>query len=248
MTTAPEILILTPIKNAANHLETYFTNLLKLSYPNAHISLGILEGDSRDDSYQMVLQRKPELIKHFSNVGIWQKNYGYHVSDTIPRWQPSIQPMRRNILARSRNYLLSKALQEQQWVLWLDVDIIEYPADIIEQLLATKKNIVHPNCVLEYGGLSFDQNAWRGQDKQFLSQLRDEGPLVKLDSVGGTMLLIAADLHRDGLIFPPFRYRPSSPIKLPNDTLFIETEGLGLMARDMGQYLWGMPNLEIKHK
>ena len=107
---------------------------------------------------------------------------------------------------------------------------------------------MHPNCVLEYGGLSFDQNAWRGQDKQFLSQLRDEGPLVKLDSVGGTMLLIAADLHRDGLIFPPFRYRPSIPIKLPNDTWFIETEGLGLMAKDMGQYLWGMPNLEIKHK
>ena len=136
MTSTPEILILTPIKNAVDHLETYFTNLITLTYPSAHISLGILEGDSRDDSYQMVLQRKPELIKHFSNVSIWQKHYGYHIPNTIPRWQPSIQPMRRNILARSRNYLLSKALQEQQWVLWLDVDVIEYPADIIEIISA----------------------------------------------------------------------------------------------------------------
>ena len=27
----------------------------------------------------------------------------------------------------------------------------------------------------------------------------------------------------------------------------VETEGLGLMARDMGYECWGMPNLEIVH-
>lgn len=27
----------------------------------------------------------------------------------------------------------------------------------------------------------------------------------------------------------------------------IETEGLGMMAYDMGYECWGMPNLEIKH-
>jgi hypothetical protein len=29
---------------------------------------------------------------------------------------------------------------------------------------------------------------------------------VRLDGVGGTVLLVRADVHRDGLLFPPFRY------------------------------------------
>jgi len=28
----------------------------------------------------------------------------------------------------------------------------------------------------------------------------------------------------------------------------IETEGLGIMAHDMGHDCWGLPNLEIKHR
>ena len=28
----------------------------------------------------------------------------------------------------------------------------------------------------------------------------------------------------------------------------IETEGLGMMAHDMGYECWGMPNLEIRHR
>ena len=31
---------------------------------------------------------------------------------------------RRQILARSRNYLLAYALRNQEWALWIDVDIV----------------------------------------------------------------------------------------------------------------------------
>lgn len=37
---------------------------------------------------------------------------------------PDDEVYRRQILARSRNYLLSYALRNQEWVLWLDVDIV----------------------------------------------------------------------------------------------------------------------------
>ena len=37
---------------------------------------------------------------------------------------PDDELYRRSILARSRNYLLSYALRDQEWVLWLDVDIV----------------------------------------------------------------------------------------------------------------------------
>ena len=37
---------------------------------------------------------------------------------------PDDELYRRSILARSRNYLLSYALRNHEWVLWLDVDIV----------------------------------------------------------------------------------------------------------------------------
>jgi hypothetical protein len=82
-----------------------------------------------------------------------------------------------------------------------------------------------------------------------MHDLRAEGDLVRLDSVGGTMLLVRAGLHRDGLVFPPFPYGIGNP-KIRSDNHWlgeIETEGLGIMADDMGIECWGMPLLEIKH-
>ncbi len=128
----------------------------------------------------------------------------------------------------------------------LDVDVVEYPADIIETLLATGKHIVQPHCVLEYGGSTFDQNAWREHGRVHLDALRDEGELARLDAVGATMLLVRADIHRDGLVFPPFPYGRANPLARPGRGE-LETEGLGLLAHDMGHQCWGMPNLEIKH-
>jgi len=154
-------------------------------------------------------------------------------------------------------------------VLWIDADVIEYPTDIIERLLTVQKDIVHPNCVKEYGGRSYDLNAWRDKGKKHLHDLREEGDLVKIDTVGGTMLLIKADLHREGLIFPPFLFGNRHPMIRNNNGFFdkktilkefsiseivnrrfqgeIETEGLGMMAYEMGYECWALPNLEIRH-
>lgn len=72
-----------------------------------------------------------------------------------------------------------------------------------------------------------------------IHKLRGDGSkdlLVEIDSVGGAMLLVRADLHRDGLVFPPFPYRR-----------YIETEGLAMMARDMGARIYALPNVEVIH-
>ena len=60
--------------------------------------------------------------------------------------------------------------------------------------------------------------------------------MVRVDSVGGTALLIRADLHREGLMFPPYSHRG-----------YIETEGLAMMAQDMGQACHALPQLKIVH-
>lgn len=75
----------------------------------------------------------------------------------------------------------------------------------------------------------------KGFGRTYLDELRGQG-LVRVDSVGGTALLVRADLHRDGLIFPPFPYLH-----------LIETEGLAAMARDMGTACWALPDLEVVH-
>ena len=82
-----------------------------------------------------------------------------------------------------------------------------------------------------------------------MHDLRGEGNLVRLDSVGGTMLLVRADRHRDGLVFPAFPYGlPHPDIRTDNYWLGeLETEGFGMMAADLGVECWGMPNLEIRH-
>jgi hypothetical protein len=246
MAEPPSVLILTPVKDARRHLERYLAGLARLSYPRARRSLGLLESDSVDGTFTELEARLPALQASFARARLWKRDFGYRLPSDRPRWWPPLQLMRRTVLARSRNHLLARALDGEDWVLWLDVDVIEYPPDIVERLLAAGKRILHPNCVLDYGGPSFDANAWRGPQRVLLSDLHDEGDLVELDSVGGTMLLVAADLHRDGLIFPPFVYGLPRP-QLPRDAYRIETEGLALMARDMGHRLWGMPNLEIRH-
>jgi hypothetical protein len=245
--TTQEVLILTPMKDAAGFLEGYFANLERLSYPGERLSLGMLESDSADDTFAKATALAGTLADRFASVHLWKHDYGFRYPPVLPRWWPPIQRQRRSILARSRNRLLFRALRDHHWVLWLDVDVVEYPADVLARLLATGKRIVQPNCVTEFGGESFDKNAWRGRRKAFLSDLRDDGDIVALDSVGGTMLLVDADLHRDGLVFPPFPYGQADRKRIPADVLRMETEGLALMARDMGETCWGLPNLEIRH-
>jgi mannan polymerase complexes MNN9 subunit len=57
---------------------------------------------------------------------------------------------------------------------------------------------------------------------------------VPLDGVGGTALLVKADVHRDGAMFPPFPFYH-----------LIETEGFAKMARRLGWSATGLPNYRV---
>ncbi len=250
----PRVLILTPVKDAVQDADGYFSRLRTLSYPAHLLSVGILESDSTDDTFEVFRKHCEENSLHFRSIRIWKKDFDYHIPADTPRWEPRIQLQRRTILARSRNHLLFHALDDEDWVLWLDSDVIEYPADIIERLLSYNKDIVQPHCVKKYCGPSFDLNAWRDRGRLYMHDLRPEGEITPIDAVGGTMLLIRADCHRDGLVFPPFLYgkrnnkiRVRDDISLPNEEGEVETEGLGILASDMNLQCWALPHLEIIH-
>lgn len=264
MPSQPSILVLTPIKDATECIRTYFSGVTALDYPRDRLSIGLLESDSQDGSYEAFRDALRGVEDQFAATGIWKRDFGVTIPEGRPRWDRSFQATRRKTLARSRNYLLSRALNDQDYVLWLDVDVVEYPTDVLQQLLAANVDIVHPHCVYDYGGPTFDRNAWRDHGKVSMQDLRGEGDLVELHAVGGTMLLVRADLHREGLIFPPFflgrrvrRARRDNLCHAPSDFLRawrgdycgeVETEGLGIMAHQMGYRCFGMPHLEIRHK
>lgn len=242
----PQVLILTPVKDAARFLPNYFSMVKALSYPHSLISIGLLESDSQDDTFAKASETTSLLNRSFRRARVWKHDFGYRIPVDTPRWEFTIQPQRRSFLARSRNQLLFRALDDEDWVLWLDVDVIQYPGDLVERLLATKREIVQPHCVREYGGATFYLNAWRDRGQLHLEDMRSEGTFAELHAVGGTALWIKADVHRDGLIFPSFPYGKRNPY-LRQGRGELETEGLGMMALDMGYKLWGMPHLEVLH-
>jgi glycosyltransferase involved in cell wall biosynthesis len=250
-----KVLVLTPVKDAVPHLPRYLELLGRLAHDSSRLSLGFLEGDSGDGTYDWLSDRLPELRQRCRRVTLLRHDCGFRPEG--PRWAPEIQRRRRELLARSRNRLLSGALEDEDWVLWLDADLVEYPPDLLARLLAAGRDIVVPHCVLP-DGRTFDLNSFqlagkegggedprhlvdgifqppRGAGRLYLDAFAGEG-IVPLDGVGGTALLVRADLHREGLCFPPYSHRG-----------YIETEGLAMMAKDMGVTAWGLPDLRIVH-
>lgn len=60
--------------------------------------------------------------------------------------------------------------------------------------------------------------------------------VIELDGVGGTALMVRADVHRDGAMFPPFPFYH-----------LIETEGFAKMAQRLNYKVWGLPNYLVYH-
>lgn len=63
----------------------------------------------------------------------------------------------------------------------------------------------------------------------------DPGAKIKLDGVGGTTLLVKAEVHRDGAMFPPFSFYH-----------LIETEGFAKMAKRLNWDSYGLPNYLVR--
>ncbi|KAF2740173.1 alpha-1,6 mannosyltransferas-like protein subunit [Polyplosphaeria fusca] len=64
----------------------------------------------------------------------------------------------------------------------------------------------------------------------------DPGHKIKLDGVGGAVLLVKADVHRDGAMFPAFPFYH-----------LIETEGFAKMANRLNWESFGLPNYLVYH-
>jgi hypothetical protein len=253
----PSLLILIPVRNSSEHLENLASLLMGLSYDLRATRLVFMEGDSEDDSYTRLCELAQSLEQSFHEVQVLKDDLGPVPYPQRFRRLSAFQPLRRGRLAKVRNRLLMAALQDEDYVLWIDADLHWWPQDIVETMLAADADVVTPHCINRERTESFDLNTFvfklgardapehmqgglmqppRGEARLYLSDLRDRHE-VELDGIGGTMLLIKADAHRDGLNFPAF----------PFDGGYIETEGLCRMAKAMNLRCIGLPKVFIQH-
>lgn len=269
------VLILTPM---ARFYDAYWDNLLKLSYPHSLISLGFIipktkEGNAAYAALQAHVTKTQSgpKAKRFAAVSILRQDTEIPLQsqDEAERHKMENQKVRRAAMAKARNSLLFTTMgPTTSWVLWMDADVVETPASLIQDLAAYDVPIIAPNCFQRYYNdekkamdqRPYDFNNWidsptakelgakMGKDDILLEGYAematyrslmaymydasaDAGAKVKLDGVGGATLLVKAEVHRDGAMFPPFAFYH-----------LIETEGFAKMAARLNWESYGLPN------
>ncbi|KAG7377604.1 hypothetical protein PHYPSEUDO_011399 [Phytophthora pseudosyringae] len=243
----------------------FFELIGSFHYPTAKISVTLLTSSATEFTkakafFSTYIQRYPRLSvifrSDFAPGGLTRANRHDH----------SLQASRRRMLARYRNYaLLSTMASWHQHVVWLDADISFVPAGLLQKMVQSGRDILEPMCVrrIKAKWHNYDANAWVGQRKvrsadqsgadfvpgplnaRSFHNLPDRSkPFVPLDSVGGTMLYVRADIHRQGIVFPSHYVIGSEWGREGYDG--IETEGL-CSAHFLGFKCWGMPKDAIEH-
>jgi hypothetical protein len=154
-----KLLILTPLKDAERWLQDYFINLDKLNYPKNDITLAFLVSDTTDQTINILKSKAKSLanrspINRYHQILIYEKDFHFNLASQV-RHGFEGQPVRRAFIARARNFLLTAALRhDHAWVLWLDVDVVRYDADIVTDLMSVDKDVVVPNT------LWYQQDTW----------------------------------------------------------------------------------------
>lgn len=280
------VLILTPLKDAAYYLPTYMKLINSLSYAHELIDLSFLVSDSKDETLATIAVEAEKIQKSgypLRSVRTFKKDFGKLGGDqnnVEDRHAFEFQAVRRKALGRARNYLLSAAMKpDHAWVLWLDVDIVEMPPTLIDDLASHDQDAIVPNIWFhrytedghDIEG-RFDYNSWveseTGEalvktlskdtvlaegyaayktDRRYLCRMNDDmrssditekekREEVKLDAVGGVVILVKADVHRSGVNFPAYAFENQA-----------ETEGFGKMVNRAGYSLVGLPNYVVWH-
>lgn len=175
------VLILTPLRDAAPYINQHFDLLSQLTYPHHLIDLAFLVSDTGDDTLAVLAKELERVQSHestaFRSTMIVEKDFGVETSQSVEyRHSFEAQGPRRKTMGKARNYLLSSALKpEHSWVYWRDVDIVDSPKKIIEDMVAHDRDILVPNIwfhryqerdgkMVDIEG-RFDYNSWVESDR-----------------------------------------------------------------------------------
>jgi hypothetical protein len=247
--------IFVPLRNAASQLDEFVEAISTLDAPKKNTKLVFCVYDSVDGTLEKLYALAPDLRQIYASLVVLTKEFGTQFNGT-----GRSERTRLARLATVRNHLIDRGLDEaDDWVLWVDVGARHFPTDLFQRLRSVEARIVAPNCVKDSGGPTFDMSSfvedWHLLKRSYHRHVRDglfqppppcpgrlyladlrHSERVELDGVGGATLLVEANLHRNGLRFPEIPYKD-----------LIDTEGFGLLARDLGIRAVGLPRLEVVH-
>jgi len=265
------VLIATPLKNAARFLPGFLFALRKLTYPKHLLSLALLISDSSDDT-KLVAERAAHSMLGFRDVNIFEEDFNYEAP--VDRHALDVQTFRRAVLAKSRNELIRNALRSDTFaVLWLDVDIVRFPATLVQDMLALGQPIVVPHILI--GDTTYDKNSWRENypeeafTKTGLPKVSFEGYQRYDELAASTGFRDHMDVLRAAALAMGARDRQYA-VRLHGvgagvllvearvhrgGVLFseepykhrLESEGFGLQAADRGFPVCGLPLYEVSH-
>uniref|UniRef100_A0A0G4FRI2 Nucleotide-diphospho-sugar transferase domain-containing protein n=1 Tax=Chromera velia CCMP2878 TaxID=1169474 RepID=A0A0G4FRI2_9ALVE len=141
------VLFLTLLKDESNFgkhrkLEDFFELIASQNHPPDRISVGILV--SEPGAFQAMRRRFCSLIRlhGFASGTLIHRDGRVNGLSRLNRTDRELQTARRQLLASLRNFLLSSALDKEDFVFWLDGDIVRLDDNALSFLLraATQTN------------------------------------------------------------------------------------------------------------
>jgi len=122
-------------------------------------------------------------------------------------------PHRLAAMTPLRQAMIDRHLRDERWVFWVDADLVEYPANLLEELISRAEGGIAAPLVLMEGDVTepaypagfgpgrfydiagfIENGRWARFTQPYFDQL---GPVYRLDSVG-CCYLVNADLYRWG--------------------------------------------------
>ncbi|KAF9970102.1 Golgi mannosyltransferase complex subunit [Actinomortierella ambigua] len=288
------LLILTPLLNAAGQLDAYFSSIQTIDYPKHLISLAFLVSVRESDT---TLRQLTKNVRALTGPGSSSPDATTDMAEEAERSQyrritvlheratsshshkerhrHSLQTSRRQILAKCRNTLVVTALQDEAWVLWLDVDVVGYAPTLVRELMALDTDVVIPNCFVRRRRWSlfgpkeelspYDRNNWIETVESMAHQraLDEDDILFEGYEADGhvTHRISMADLYPqeqdivplDGvggtfLLVKAKVHRQGVVFPVTAVDHQIETEGFAKWAKKEGFQVMGVPNKLVFHE
>lgn len=202
----PRILIASIVSNQAKWLRRFLNAIDQLDYPREQITYAFLTGNNEDETFAILNEFE---LTHQGDIS-WDN---FHNKDRV--WLKGVDMDMGGVswflkLSMLRNLLIFEALEDEDYVLMTDSDIVDMPRDLIQRLMNVGADIVAPMVFIEdfreFGdayfydqlafikdGISFDYLFPYIPGYDFLP-----AKPVYVDSVG-TCYLVSAQVFRSGV-------------------------------------------------
>ena len=192
------VCVVTPMRNARLHLDTYFKQFVKLreTLVDCHVRLIVAEGDSTDGTRASVIEH---ATRHGIDITLVNTTHGGK------RYHSVEDPIRLRMMSNVMNSAMLLVRGSDSIVMWVMADVVYEISTIVEMLDTVKQHsmgtIVAPLALSHDGSYFWDTWAFRIDGQRFTNnppyhpQLAEVG-LTKLDSAG-TCLVMPAQVAKD---------------------------------------------------